>query len=224
MSKTANINNKGAIIAVKTPTKFKKICKFFFTSYDTSLYVHFYGCGSNFYYGKKEFEAGSKEISFNFTQDKVATKCPKLSYHKSGITHFKLADNKETVEQVVATPLDELKGEHIITFHILSLDSFDDCDQKNNKVYALVNFDKEISGLKLTVYGSTDNLDNKYPVGFKLKRGNSFLNFGLNFFVPEEKFENENGFYVLSGWDIEGGDVLKSVDFLYLMSNYGRTN
>lgn len=106
----------------------------------------------------------------------------------------------------------------------MSLDSFDDCDPKKNKVYILADFDKEISDLKLVMYGSIENLDNKYQFGFTLKRGNRLLKFGISLLNTIEKFENNYGFYVLSGWSIAGGNVSKSEDFLYLSSNYGRIN
>lgn len=216
MANRAYIKNDGIIVVIKTPAKIKKICKLFFTSRDTSLYIHFYSGEGDYYYGKEKLLAGNNNLSIKFKQGKKINNPPKLSYHESGKVHFQLNNNKETTEETTATPLKEMRGEHIITLHVLSLSDFEDFDNKKNINYLTIDFKEEIENHKLIFYGSIKDMINKYKFGFTLKRNNFLINFGVRLINPKEKFENNKGFYALSGWDIEAGNIKNSADLLYL--------
>jgi hypothetical protein len=215
----AIITNEGVTVAVKTPSRFKKICKLFFPSKDTSLYIHFYSNTKNYYYGLAHLPAGVNKVDINFKNGRKVGKAPKLSYHESGQVHFKLGEDKESIEMVKATPLAQLNDKHIITIHVSDLEAFDDCDVNKKKNYCVIELQEDLPDHKLTIYGSTKDISNKYPAGFVLGRDRLSIFFGLLHSNPDQPFENPNGFYAISGWDQTASNVETDANLLFLMSD-----
>jgi|GEM_PF-5444598 len=216
---TGIMTNDGVTVAIKTPNSFKKICKLFFTSKDTSLYVHFYSKTKVYYYGLAHFPAGVDKVDIKFKNGRKVSKAPKLSYHESGQVHFKLGEDKESIEMVKATPLSRLNDKHIITIHLSDLEAFEECDANKKKTYCVIELRENLANHKLTIYGSNQNISNKYPVGFVLGRDRINIFFGLLHSNPDQTFVNQNGFYAISGWDHRADTVENELNLLFLMSD-----
>ncbi len=214
--------NSKILITVQTPTKRKKICRFFFTKTDTSLYICFYFKGKEYYYGCKNFQEGIEKLTFNFKEGRHGKICPKLSYHQSGEIHFKIKDQKESVEKVIATPLKKLCGEHIITIIIEGLDDFEDF--KNSDYGLAIKFPIDVEGLKLTIWGIAGELElaqlrKKYNFGFMLRRINptQLIHFGVKINTQKSISEDKSsGLTVITGWDKSAADVNNTATLLYL--------
>jgi hypothetical protein len=217
--KTGIVTKDGITVAIKTPRSFKKICKLFFTAKDPSLYIHFYSKTKDYYYGSAHFPAGANKVDIRFKDGRKLNKPPKLSYHESGQVHFKLGEDKESVEMVHGTPLTRLNNKHIITIHLSDLEVFEECDAKGKRTYCIIELKEHLINHKLTIYGSSQNISHKFPVGFVL--GNNRINifFGLVHSNPNQTFENQNGFYAISGWDDMADNVEREANLLFLMSD-----
>jgi hypothetical protein len=218
--KTGIVTKDGVTVAIKTPNSFKKICKLFFTSKDTSLYVHFYSKSEIYYYGLAHFPAGVAKLDIKFTNGRKVNRAPKLSYHESGQVHFKLGEHSESLEMVRATPLGQLNDRHIITIHLFGLEVFEQCDAKKEKTYCVIQLQEELSNHKLTIYGSRQDITTRYPVGFVLGRDQDRVFFGLLHSNPEQTFANQKGFYAISGWDHRADTVENAACLLFLFSEF----
>lgn len=218
--------NSKTLIAVKTPTYQKKICKFFFTGKDTSIYICFYFKAKEYFYGKKEFMSGDKELSFNFTRNKLSKKCPKLSYHESGEVHFKVDNQKESLEKVKISPLKDWNGELMATITIKGFNGFEDYYDSKERKDLIIEFQKDIEGLKLTIWATAgkvelDKFGKRYNFGFTLGRVNPprLINFGIK--VDDQTSYSNNklsSLTVITGWDKSAVDIGRLTPFLYLHS------
>jgi hypothetical protein len=133
--------------------------------------------------------------------------------------HFKLGEDKESIEMVKATPLARLNDKHIVTIQLFDLEAFEESDANKKKTYCIVELKEHLSNHKLTIYGSTRNISNKYPVGFILGRDRINIFFGLLHSNPDQAFDNQNGFYAISGWDHMADNVTSAANLLFLMSD-----
>ncbi len=215
-------NLREALISGASSFGIHYLMKVFFTKRDASLYIAPASTGSPFFFGKQEFPASARSITWHYREGQRSSIAPKLSWHQSGLV--RITAGALVSESIRRVALPELSGQHIASVSIADFTHFSaypKCPNKTQRCFELP-IPPGDDTLTFSIYAAHDAqyLPAESTITFSLLRStcSTAMYFGVRVRYGGFPFEGPSALLV-SGWDpLSRADNLEAMDFLYCVS------